>query len=94
MAIPRFPRSLPMSMPRIHEAEINPRRITVDGLDLTVDKDVHIEQIDNDLHLLKVNIYCRSITLDGDHHANPESTPIWDQLVAERGDPATTEGEK
>lgn len=74
-----------MPMPRIHEAEITPRKITVDGLNLTVDKDVQIERIDNDLHLLKVNIYCRSITLNGDPHINPESTPIWDQLVAERG---------
>lgn len=75
-----------MPMPRLHQAEISRRQLTVDGLNLTVDEDVHIERLDTDLQLLKVNIYCQSITLNGDTHDLDEPTPIWDALIAERED--------
>lgn len=84
-----------MPMPRLHQAEISRRQLTVDGLPLTVDEDVHIERLAPDLQRLKVNIYCQSITLNGDNHDLDEPTPIWDALIAERGnlpDLSTTKG--
>ena len=74
-----------MPMPRLHQAQISRRQLTVDGLKLTVDEDVHIERLAPDLQLLKVNIYCQEIILNGDTHDLDEPTPIWDALIAERG---------
>ena len=84
-----------MPMPRLHQAQISRRQITVDGLPLTVSENVNIEPLAPDLQLLSVEIYCQSITLNGDNHTNPEPTPIWDALIAERGnlpDLSTTKG--
>lgn len=75
-----------MPMPRLHQAQISRRQLTVDGLNITVDEDVHIERLAPDLQLLKVNIYCQEIVLNGDTHDLDEPTPIWDALIAERGD--------
>lgn len=83
-----------MPMPRLHQAQISRRQLTVDGLPLTIDEAVHIERF-ADLQLLKVNIYCQEIVLNGDTHDLDEPTPIWDQLIAERGnlpDLSTTKG--
>lgn len=77
-----------MLMPRLHQAEVTPRSVIVDGLPLLVGQDVRVVgRGPGGIQGLAVEIFCESIVLNGDPHHSHEPTPIWDQLVAERGAP-------
>ena len=82
-------------MIRLHRAQLSPNGLTIDGVKMTVHEDVQVETLAPDIHMLSVQIICESIVLNGDTHDLDEPTPIWDQLIAERGnlpDLSTTKG--
>lgn len=70
---------------RLHEINISPRSITIDGIPLLhSDAAPTVETLAPDLHLVHLTVYASRIQLDGDTHHNPEPTPIYDQLKGQK----------
>ncbi|MCT1450630.1 hypothetical protein [Corynebacterium sp. p3-SID1194] len=69
---------------RLHDVEITPRSVRIDGQRLTVLEDIPlIEPIGLDVSIVHLPVIARTVTVTGDTHDPDEETPIYDQLVQE-----------
>ena len=81
---------------RLHEIEISPRSVRIDGVPVTVDTpgpSVFTPHPGEDLHIVHIPVLAQSVTLNGDIHAPDAGTPVYDQLVAEIEDERRRETE-
>lgn len=70
---------------RLHDIEITPDRILVDGNEIICDgSGPKVHSIHPRLHVVTVPVFARTVTLNGDTHDPDATTPIYDQLVKER----------
>lgn len=67
---------------RLHNINITPRSVTLDGLPLTVREDGPIiEPIGLDVSIVHLPVIARTVTLQGDTHDPDEPTPVYDKLL-------------
>lgn len=70
---------------RLHDVEISPRSVRIDGAPITTEEaGPHVETLGPELHIVHIPVFARTVTLNGDTHDPDEGTPIYDQLVKER----------
>lgn len=70
---------------RLHDVEISPHSVRIDGQNITCEESgPRVHSLGEDLQIVHIPIFARTVTLNGDTHDPDATTPIYDQLVKER----------
>lgn len=70
-------------MMHLHNIDIGPRHIRVDGMEIIAEKCGVEIQHRGPIAAVRLTILAKEITLNGDRHDPPGETPIYDQLLKE-----------
>lgn len=71
---------------RLHKIDVSKKSIHIDGIPFTIDREAEYSEYQRGLYGLRCTILCDEINVHGDTYATNETTPIYDQLVAEMGE--------